>query len=61
MLEGLASKSVSSLLIGRIASATTYMLHLRLATERLDAIIEVSHDTRVLYAHDALLGHDVEA
>lgn len=61
MLECLLSKSVSSLLLGRIANVTTYMLHLRLATERLDAIIEVSHNTRVLYAHDALLWHDIEA
>ena len=61
MLEGLLSKSVTSLVLTRIANATTYMLHLRLATERLDAIIEIPHNTRVLYAHDALLWHDVEA
>jgi len=61
MLEGLLSKSVKSLLLGYTSNTTTHMLHLRFATERLDAIIEVSHNTRVLYAHDALLGHDVEA
>ena len=44
-----------------MAKTTTYMLHLRLTTQRFDAIIEVSHDTRVLYAYDALLGHDIEA
>jgi len=54
MLEGLSSKSVSSLLPGCILNAITYMLHLRLTTQRFDAIIEVSHNTRVLYAYDAL-------
>jgi hypothetical protein len=40
---------------------TTHMLHLWLTTQRFDAVIEISHNTRVLYAYDALLGHDVEA
>ena len=61
MLEGLLSKSVSSLSLGRMLHQNTHMLHLWLATKRFDAIIEISHNTRVLYAYDALLGHDVEA
>ena len=61
MLEGLLSKSVSSLSLGRMSNATTHMLNLWLATQRFDAIIEISHNTRVLYAYDALLGHDVKA
>ena len=61
MLEGLLSGSASSLLLEGTSNATTYMLHPRLATKRLDAIIKVSHDTWVLYAYDALLRHDVEA
>jgi len=36
------------------------MLHLRLTTERLDAIIKVSHNTWVLYAYDAFLRHGIE-
>jgi hypothetical protein len=60
MLEGLISKSVSSPLRGHLSNAATYMLHLGLTAERLDAIIEVSHNTWMLYAYDAFLRHCVE-
>jgi hypothetical protein len=62
MLEGLCEALwlVNSINYNLHSPPATYMFHLRLTAERLDASIEISHYTWVLYAHDAFLGNHVD-